>query len=176
MKRSTATLKRAEGKLVRSAGGIKKHHGKMKVETELKDLDPMAEAGLELSYEPEQAGEDAHKTLSAVGQAFAKRRVDEAKSMELTTDGAFYACVIFDSRDQKMAWLKAKGMDKDGDIYIDGRKLAEVDGIELPKITAKMPALFRVDKRYGAMAMGDDEQAENRASLHRSSGIKRKGK
>jgi hypothetical protein len=164
-------LKRSETSLKRS-GGIQKKLPPLQVEQRLGKVDPLE--GEELSHDPEDAAEDVQKVMSAVGKAFAKRREDEAKSMELTTDGAFYCCLIFDTRDQKMAFLRGVGMERDGDIYVDGRKLAALLNIELPKVEAKMPGLFRIDKKYAAMVMTDKDLAENRASLNRTEKPKRK--
>jgi len=103
------------------------------------------------------AGAQATVAMSATLAALKKRREDENASRALTTDGAFYCVLIFDTRDQKMAWLKAKGLDQEGDIFVDGRKVADVDGIAIPEVKAKMPGLFRIDQKYAAMTMGEDD-------------------
>ncbi|MEQ1694762.1 MAG: hypothetical protein ABL901_02880 [Hyphomicrobiaceae bacterium] len=158
LKRGATSLKRP--------GGIQKRRDKLQIEQKMAGIDPME--GVELSHQPDDAAQDVKKVMGAVGQAFAKRREDEAKSMALTTDGAFYCCLIFDTRDQKMAFLRGVGMEKEGDIYVDGRKLADRLSIELPKVEGKMPGLFRIDKKYQAMVMTPKDLEDNRSSLKRT--------
>lgn len=101
-------------------------------------------------------GDDAKVVLGAAGQALAAKREAERKSMELTTDGSFYTTFVFDTGEQKAAFFRGLRQKFDvrfeGDLYPDGRKLADALGIELPAVPVKMPKLFRVDKRYGAIA------------------------
>lgn len=152
MKRSNGGMKRPEGGLKRLGGGLGRMGKPAKVRNPLPE--PEVDDPLEgVEIDEEDKGQQVQVITSAALEALKKRRADEQASMDLTTDGAFYFCAIFDTRDQKMAFLRALGLSEQGDIYVDGRKLADKMGIEIPEVKAKMPKLFRVDKRYAEMAM-----------------------
>lgn len=144
----------AAGGMKPMLGGIKKGGGgikKMRQPLQPPDVgDPME--GFDLPDEPDP-GKDAEVVLGAAALALRDKRAAEQASMELTTDGRFYFCAIFDTGEQKMAFLRAMGLLTEGDIYIDGRKLADKCGVEIPEVKTKMPKLFRVDKKLGALAM-----------------------
>ena len=184
IKKIESSIKRSDNnglkKIAAVAGGIKKFGGIQHKRPPLAEPefdDPMK--GVEL--DTEDRGQQAEVTMSAALKSLHKKREDEAKSMELTTDGAFYFVAVFDTRDQKMAFLN--GIDyKDGDLYIDGRQMADcVNGkmnavaaliqlpqklasafeamkLKLPMVEVKMPKLFRIDKKYGAMALKKGER------------------
>ena len=107
------------------------------------------------------AGAQATVAMSATLAALKKRREDENASRALTTDGAFYCNLIFDTREQKVAFLTAFeqrfSCRFEGDIFIDGRIMADALGIAIPEVKAKMPGLFRIDQKYAAMTMGEDD-------------------
>ena len=136
--------------------------GSLKRRSELRPpdaSDPMeAVAGVTTESDPCQ---QAKAVMGAAGIALAKRREDEQKSMDLTTDGRFHLTLVFDTFAQKEAFLKGArekhGMRSDGDIFVDGRQWADALGIQIPEVPTKMPGLFRVDPKYAAMVMGDDD-------------------
>lgn len=119
--------------------------------------DPMDAVAVSTSDEAQQA----KAVMGAAGIALAQRRLDEAKSMELTTDGRFYFVGVFDTYAQKEAFLKGVrekfGCKADGDIYIDLRQWADALGIPIPEVPVKMPGLFRIDRKYADLAMSDED-------------------
>lgn len=116
--------------------------------------DPMQ--GVEL---PEEAtrGQEAMIVLDAASKAIRDARAHEKAIMTLTQDADFYCVLVFDSRDQKKAFLagvrKKYALRFPGDIYLDGRLLADALGIEIPEVETKMPGLFRIDRKLAAIAM-----------------------
>jgi hypothetical protein len=60
-----------------------------------------------------------------------KRDAVERRRVEDVTDSEYWVAVCFDSRTQKEEFLRAVGLLRDGDKYIDGRKLAALFGIGL---------------------------------------------
>jgi hypothetical protein len=116
--------------------------------------DPMQ--GVEI---PEDAtrGQEAKIVLDAASKAIRDARAHEQAIMTLTQDADFYCVLVFDSRDQKKAFLagmrKKYALHFPGDIYLDGRLLADALGIEIPEVKTKMPGLFRIDKKLAAIAM-----------------------
>jgi hypothetical protein len=184
IKRFETTIKRDGGAGIKNfaaaAGGIKRFGGIEKKRPPLAEPeidDPMQ--GMKL--DPKDRGQQAQATLSAALKSLHQKREAEAKSMELTTDGAFYFVAVFDTRDQKMAFLNGIGY-KEGDLYVDGRQMADcINGkmnavaalialpqklaaafeamkLKLPMVDVKMPKLFRVDKKYAALALRKGEK------------------
>lgn len=121
--------------------------------------DPM-EAVTDVSTQSDPC-QQAKTVMGAAGIALAQRRADEQKSMDLTTDGRFHITLVFDTFDQKEAWIKGLardyGLHLEGDIFADGRKIADAMKIPIPEVATKMPGFFRVDAKYAAMVMDDDE-------------------
>lgn len=115
--------------------------------------DPMQ--GVEI---PEDAtrGQEAKIVLDAASKAIRDARAHEKAIMTLTQDADFYCVLVFDSRDQKKAFLagvrKKYALRFPGDIYLDGRLLADALGIQIPEVKTKMPGLFRIDKKLAALA------------------------
>ncbi len=148
-------LKRPE--LKKFGGGLKRPGGIKKIRRPLavpEVPDPMQ--GVEIGEEMPR-GEQAVVVLKASEKAIRDARANEQAIMQLTQDADFYFVSVFDSRDQKKAFLagvRAKyGVGFPGDIYIDGRLLADALGIEIPDVKTKMPGLFKVDKKLAALAM-----------------------
>ncbi len=75
---------------------------------------------------------DAKAEVTALQQAFRDRAAQEAARMQDATDTGYYTCVVFENRAQCEAWLLAIGKLGKGDLYLDGRDLAEFMKISLP--------------------------------------------
>jgi hypothetical protein len=81
---------------------------------------------------PGTADGDTAATLGAVGKAFKERAAQERKRFQNATDSEYWFAVVFETRAQKEAFLKAMKWIKGGDKYLDGIKLAELEGVDLP--------------------------------------------
>ena len=82
---------------------------------------------------PGTADGDTAATLTAVGEGFKKRAKEEAKRFQDATDSEYWFAVVFETRAQKEAFLRAMKWIKEGDKYLDGIRLAEKQGIDLPE-------------------------------------------
>ena len=85
---------------------------------------------------PEQTGNaqaDAAADLDAVQAGFRKRAADESNRFALATDTEYWACLCFQTREQKEAFLAALDLLKFGDKYLDGQEVAKQLGVALPE-------------------------------------------
>ena len=76
--------------------------------------------------------DDSAADLDAVQQGFRNRAKAESDRFALATDSEYWACICFQSRDQKEAFLAALKILEFGDKYLDGQLVAERLGVKLP--------------------------------------------
>ena len=79
--------------------------------------------------------EDLGEQLSELQKGFAERAKKEQERRKRAMDGSFWFAVYFETREQKQAFLKAMKLFPKvyGDVYIDGKKWARQENIELPE-------------------------------------------
>ena len=101
-----------------------------------------------------QIDTDAAAELGAVEKGFRERMREEADRFKGATASDFYTCVVFDDGEQCTAFLKALGLDKGGDLFVDGRVLADKLGIELPKsqLNTAAPRKSKIDPKLTRLA------------------------
>lgn len=88
--------------------------------------------GVEYGDEPDVEA-DSKAEASALLKSFKRRRKTEDKRFRDATDSEFWFAVCFRTRDEKNAFLDALGARRQcGDKYLDGHKLAQIMGIEMP--------------------------------------------
>jgi hypothetical protein len=80
---------------------------------------------------------DAAQEFNEVQKAFMDRNKAEQERFQLATDSEYWCCLVFQSREQKEAFLHAVNWMTHGDKYIDGVKAARTLGVEIP--TVKVP-------------------------------------
>lgn len=83
----------------------------------------------ELTGNPEA---DSEADLDAVQEGFRNRAKQESDRFALATDSEYWACVCFQSREQKERFLAALNILEFGDKYLDGQLVAERLGVKLP--------------------------------------------
>lgn len=90
---------------------------------------------------------DADVELGQIQAGFRDRMKAEAERFKSATDAGYYFVVAFESGEQAGAFLASVGVTptNGGDLYIDGRVLADCMGIALPK----------ADVRYNPGALPD---------------------
>ena len=84
---------------------------------------------------PEQTGDpevDSLSDLTELEDGWRKKMSAEGKRFELATDSEYWACLCFQTREQKEAFLAALGVLYLGDKYLDGQEVAKKLGISLP--------------------------------------------
>lgn len=81
--------------------------------------------------------ENAKQELKAIQSHFKKSVQHEKRNISHRFDTEYWLCVVFEDRAQKQAFVKALGMLKEGDKYIDGRQLAHRFNIEIPESTMR---------------------------------------
>lgn len=105
---------------------------------------------------PEPTGDaeaDSAADLTAVQAGFRARAQDESGRKALVTDSEFWACLCFQTRAQKDAFLRALKLLELGDKYIDGEAAAKVLGIELPAERPPYHDTSKVDRVWSDLAM-----------------------
>jgi hypothetical protein len=84
---------------------------------------------------PEPTGDseaDSAADLDEVQRGFRNRAKAESERFALATDSEYWACLCFQSREQKEMFLSALKILEFGDKYLDGQLVAERLGIKLP--------------------------------------------
>lgn len=94
--------------------------------------DPAEETALDKIEYTGNAEVDSKRELNAFEQAAkaALQREKDARADMFDTE--YFACICFQSRDQKEAFLSALGLLEHGDKYLDGYEVAEKVGVVLP--------------------------------------------
>lgn len=91
---------------------------------------------------------DASAELNAVQSGFRDRMKQEQERFAGATGSNFYFCVVFDDGDQVDAFLKATGIGPtEGDLFVDGRKLADRLGIAVPESKIRLDRPLNVDPK-----------------------------
>lgn len=100
---------------------------------------------------PELTGDheaDSKADLGAVENGFRKRAADEGARKRLATDSEYWACICFQTREQKEAFLTALRLIEFGDKYLDGQVVAERLGVELPAADVPYNTSSKIDPKW----------------------------
>lgn len=100
---------------------------------------------------PKQTGDheiDSLADLDELSKGFRERMKMENHRFLHSTDSEFWACLCFETREQKEAFLTAIDVICYGDKYIDGKKVAEKLKINLPKSDITYNISDKVDKTW----------------------------
>lgn len=100
---------------------------------------------VEFTNNPEK---DSKLELDAVQKGFRDRAKNESNRFALATDTEYWACICFQTREQKDAFLKALQLFELGDKYLDGQEVAEVLGVKLPKADVPYNTSSKIDKSW----------------------------
>lgn len=96
--------------------------------------------------------EVVEKELSELHAGFRSRMKEEANRFKTATDGSYYFVAAFESGDQCTAFLAACGVKiGEGDLFVDGRILADAMGVKLPVVPKPPTYAPRQDKRLSAL-------------------------
>jgi hypothetical protein len=90
--------------------------------------------------------------MNALENGFKKRAKDEHRRFALATDTEYWACLCFQTREQKEAFLKALKLIHLGDKYLDGQDVASVLGVTLPAADVPYNTSEKVDKTWAEFA------------------------
>lgn len=88
---------------------------------------------------------DSAADLGEVERGFRARMKDDSSRKALATDTEYWACLCFQSRAQKDAFLQTLGLLVLGDKYIDGQRAAKMLGIELPSADVPYNTSAKID-------------------------------
>lgn len=100
---------------------------------------------------PEQTGDaevDSLADLTELQAGFRKRAKDEGRRFEQATDTEYWACLCFQTREQKEVFLKALNLLAIGDKYLDGQEVAKVLGVELPSADVPYNTSSKIDSAW----------------------------
>lgn len=100
----------------------------------------------------DNAEDSAKEEMSAVLQGFADRHAAEIGRQGVAEDGEFFTCLVFQSKDQRDAFIEALSLRPEDPQYIDGQAVAKALKIDLPAQVGK-PSLPRIDKDLAALAL-----------------------
>lgn len=91
---------------------------------------------------------DSKVELDAVQEGFRNRAKAEHERFALATDTEYWACLCFQSREQKEAFLAALNILQHGDKYLDGPAVAKELGIDLPAADVPYNTSSKIDKAW----------------------------
>lgn len=93
---------------------------------------------------------DSAAELTAVEEGFRKRASDESSRFALATDSEYWACLCFQTREQKNAFFAALNILDlgNGARYFDGVAVAKRMGIELPSADVPYKTSSKVDPTW----------------------------
>lgn len=100
---------------------------------------------------PEPSGDpeaDSAADLDAVQQGFRNRAKAESDRFALATDSEYWACLCFQTREQKEAFLAALKILEFGDKYLDGQLVAERLGVKLPAASVPYKPEPKLDRDW----------------------------
>lgn len=100
---------------------------------------------------PDQTGNaevDSLADLGAVADGFRKRAKDESTRFELAVDTEYWACLCFQTREQKETFLAALNLLQFGNKYIDGQLAAKELGVILPDGNVPYNTSSKIDKKF----------------------------
>lgn len=100
---------------------------------------------------PEITGDteaDSLADLNAVQAGFRERYKQESKRFELATDSEYWACICFQTREQKERFLSALKIIEFGDKFLDGQLVAQRLGVDLPSAEVTYNPEPRIDKEW----------------------------
>lgn len=100
---------------------------------------------------PEQTGNpetDSSADLSALDAGFRARMKDEGRRFELATDTEYWACLCFQSRDQKEEFLTKLNLLQIGDKYLDGQEVAKQLGVDLKPENIRYNSSTKIDETW----------------------------
>jgi hypothetical protein len=99
---------------------------------ELRTKPPSGSAEADLDEEVRALGDALASVPSEEDRGFRDRLQTELRRFALATDSEYWVCLCFLSRAHKQAFLRATGLDKLGDKYLDGHKAARILDVALP--------------------------------------------
>jgi len=98
---------------------------------------------------------DAAAELTQVQSGFRERMAAESKRRKSATDPSYYFVVAFESGEQAAAFLQGVGMSSSqtgqGELFIDGRAMADRLKIALPKAETSLNPSPRIDRDWSAL-------------------------
>lgn len=105
---------------------------------------------------PELSGDaetDSKNDLTEVQAGFRKRAADESNRFALATDSEYWACICFQTREQKEHFLAALDILKftdqsTGGRYLDGQEVAKQLGVTLPSADVPYKTSAKVDPSW----------------------------
>lgn len=119
---------------------------------ELKEFRPAPDPLAKVPYTG-NVEQDAAAEMSALDAGFRQRMQNEQARVNDELDSENWVAIVFETRDQKEAFLAAVGLLQHGDKYLDCRDVAKVLGVELlpsgrtyrpePRIDSKLAALAK---------------------------------
>lgn len=122
--------------------------GDFTLEEPVLPADPLAGVAWTGDAEPDSLAE-----AEAIRTAFMRRAKDQDARQRATTDSEYWCCLCFQTREQKEAFLKAMDWLRLGDKYLDGRQVAQRQGISLPQGPGPAFTKAKADKTLSELSL-----------------------
>jgi hypothetical protein len=111
----------------------------------------------------EYAQSEAKEEINEVLEAFRARARNENERFDAVNDAAFYFVVYFPSEAFKREFLARKGWDtSNGEVFLDGLRIAEHDGIVLETTMPPLDKTQRLDADFALLALGNGRPVTKR--------------
>lgn len=123
----------------------------MPAELTFDDHDPFAEEPEAVAPYPGRVDADMAADLGELKSEFQKSRGDARQRLRDLDDSDFWFTVVFESRGQKEAFLRAMGWLDHADKFLDGHVLADRENVILPP-SALRPLHPKPDKKLRELA------------------------
>jgi hypothetical protein len=107
---------------------------------------------LDESLYPGDAEGDAKEELSQLEQGFRDRIAAEAGRKQSATESSYYAVIACETGEQMDALLRGLGVEPGkGDLFVDGRVIADRLGIKLPKAEVRYNPGAKADPKLSRL-------------------------
>jgi hypothetical protein len=108
--------------------GTPKKKGKSSLARQLADTTPDPLEGVEYTGD---FAEDSQLELDAVHAAFRDRAAREQDRLTHAMDSQYWLCLCFKDSAAVLTFLRAAGLERLGDKYLDGHEVAQVLGVDM---------------------------------------------
>ena len=109
--------------------------------------DPIGDISYTGNIETDSAAE-----LTTISAGFRQRMANEQARVNDELDSENWFTVVFETRAQKEAFLRAVHLLEHGDKYLDGRDVAQALGVDLPPSGRKFRPTPKIDPKLAALA------------------------
>lgn len=116
----------------------------------LSHLQPAPDPINQKGYPGDPEGDCAHE-IGELEKGFRERMRQEQDRFSNATGGGYYFVAVFETEEQCSAFLKGVGLDKGGDLFVDGRALADRVSVDIPAGAASFNTSAKIDPKLSRL-------------------------